>query len=119
MMRRSIGLATAALCALALVPAASAAAPARADAPPADASSRAGGVLDDVAPIEWAPCGEALPGLECATYAVPRSYDDPAGPTVDLAVIRYPASDQENRVGPLFVNPGGPGGSAVEAVAGA
>ncbi|MGL4177950.1 MAG: alpha/beta fold hydrolase [Dermatophilaceae bacterium] len=120
MMRRSIGLATATLCALALLPAsASAVAPARADAPPAGASSRVGGVLDDVAPIEWAPCGEALPGLECATYAVPRSYDDPTGPTTDLAVIRYPASDQENRVGPLFVNPGGPGKSAVETVSGA
>ncbi|MGL5817648.1 MAG: alpha/beta fold hydrolase [Phycicoccus sp.] len=75
--------------------------------------------MERVTPITWAPCGEALPGLECATYAVPRSYDDPTGPSVDLAVIRYPASDQENRIGPVFVNPGGPGGSAVETVAAA
>lgn len=53
--------------------------------------------------IEWSPCGTA----ECATVAVPLDHDDPAGPSVDLAVLRLPA--RGDRIGPLFVNFGGPG----------
>ncbi|RXG48374.1 hypothetical protein VDGE_07674 [Verticillium dahliae] len=37
-------------------------------------------------------------------------------PYVTLAVIRLPAEDKENYKGPLFVNPGGPGGSGVDLV---
>jgi pimeloyl-ACP methyl ester carboxylesterase len=33
---------------------------------------------------------------------------------VVIAVIRYPAKSRENYLGPVFVNPGGPGGSGVE-----
>jgi pimeloyl-ACP methyl ester carboxylesterase len=36
------------------------------------------------------------------------------GPKVELALIRRPASDKEHRIGSLFVNPGGPGGSGVD-----
>ncbi len=59
------------------------------------------------ATLAWSPCGG---GVECATLAVPL---DPAHPddgrTVDLAVTRKRATG--TRVGSLFVNPGGPGGS--------
>jgi pimeloyl-ACP methyl ester carboxylesterase len=36
------------------------------------------------------------------------------GRTFTLAVVRHLATDQKNRIGTLFVNPGGPGGSAVD-----
>lgn len=65
-----------------------------------------------VAPIEWEPCGARR---ECATYAVPADHDDPDGATVDLAVIRRPATG-DDRIGSLFMNPGGPGGSGVDYV---
>jgi pimeloyl-ACP methyl ester carboxylesterase len=56
--------------------------------------------------ITWDGCGE---GLECGTLTVPLDHDDPAKGTVDLFVQRRPARDQDDRVGALFVNPGGPG----------
>ena len=56
--------------------------------------------------VEWAPCeGE----FECASLEVPLDYDDADGRTIDLAVLKAPAADPEQRVGPLVVNPGGPG----------
>jgi len=63
--------------------------------------------------IDWAPCTEdGLDGGDCATLAVPVDYDDPGGPTLDLALFRRQAT--QRRVGVLFVNPGGPGGSGVQ-----
>jgi pimeloyl-ACP methyl ester carboxylesterase len=59
-------------------------------------------------PIEWEDCGVA----ECAAVEVPLDYDALDGPTIDIAVKRVPASDE--RVGALFLNPGGPGASATE-----
>jgi pimeloyl-ACP methyl ester carboxylesterase len=41
----------------------------------------------------------------------------PGGPTIALAVIRHLASRPDQRIGSLFVNPGGPGDSGVAAVA--
>jgi pimeloyl-ACP methyl ester carboxylesterase len=67
---------------------------------------------DPVASIEWEPCGARR---ECATYAAPVDHDDPDGPTVDLSVIRRPATGTD-RIGSLFMNPGGPGGSGVDYV---
>ncbi len=58
--------------------------------------------------VEWTSCAEA----ECATITVPLDYADPEGRTVSLAATRVPATG--DRVGSLFVNPGGPGGSAVD-----
>lgn len=63
--------------------------------------------------LRWRPCGG---GLQCATLTVPRDDADPAGPTVDLALIRRPADDRDARIGSLLVNPGGPGASAVDFV---
>lgn len=58
--------------------------------------------------IEWEACADAAE-FECGTVAVPRDYDRPGGPTVDLAVARLPATDPEARIGSLFLNFGGPG----------
>jgi pimeloyl-ACP methyl ester carboxylesterase len=62
-------------------------------------------------PIAWQPCED---DLECAEVTVPVDYGQPAGPTVVLSVQRAPASGQ--RVGAVFVNPGGPGGATAEFV---
>jgi pimeloyl-ACP methyl ester carboxylesterase len=67
------------------------------------------------AALEWTSCGE---GLECSTLTVPLDHSDPRGATIDIAVVRRPATDQENRIGSLVTNPGGPGSSGVEFVAG-
>ena len=65
--------------------------------------------------IAWRPCATPeLPTRECATLAVPLDYDEPGGPAIDLAVVRVPATDPEQRIGSLITNPGGPGGSGVE-----
>ena len=55
----------------------------------------------------WVNCGPA----ECATLEVPLDYDDPGGQRMELAITRVPATGE--RLGSLFVNPGGPGASAV------
>lgn len=60
--------------------------------------------------LDWQDCGE---GAECATAAVPRDHSEPRGRTLDLAVVRLPATDRSRRIGSLFVNFGGPGGDAV------
>ncbi|HJU48285.1 MAG TPA: alpha/beta hydrolase, partial [Gaiellaceae bacterium] len=65
--------------------------------------------------IAWEPCGEDVPGAECATADVPLDYDDPSGATTPIALARIPASS-EDRIGSVFVNPGGPGGGGVEFV---
>lgn len=57
-------------------------------------------------PISWASCG---PKLECAEVVVPLDYADPSGDTFRVAVARVPATGE--RIGALFVNPGGPGAS--------
>jgi pimeloyl-ACP methyl ester carboxylesterase len=61
--------------------------------------------------LRWEACGD---GLQCATAKVPRDYARPHGATIDLALVRRPAGDPEHRIGSLFINPGGPGGSGVE-----
>ena len=59
--------------------------------------------------IEWTPCGETI---QCATLAVPLDRAHPAKGTINLALARRPASGE--RIGVLFTNPGGPGGSGVD-----
>jgi pimeloyl-ACP methyl ester carboxylesterase len=50
---------------------------------------------------------------QCATAQVPLDYDQPHGKQVTLGLLRVRARDQKHRIGSLFVNPGGPGGSSV------
>lgn len=64
--------------------------------------------------IRWESCNEDLGNFECGTLRVPLDYDRPFGSTVELALVRLPAADQENRIGSILLNPGGPGGSGVE-----
>ena len=50
----------------------------------------------------------------CSTTRLPRDYDHPKGPTTELALLKYPARQPKRKIGTLFVNPGGPGGSATQ-----
>jgi pimeloyl-ACP methyl ester carboxylesterase len=64
--------------------------------------------------INWQPCGAQNPGFDCATVDVPLDYDQPRGAKTQLALARKPAADKQNRIGTVFINPGGPGGSGVD-----
>ncbi|KGM13451.1 alpha/beta hydrolase [Cellulomonas bogoriensis] len=86
--------------------------------PPPRASAEARKV--DRAPTprpDWWDCGSIFGVGECATVELPLDYDRPRAATTSVALLRIPASDQENRIGTLFLNPGGPGGSGVETAA--
>lgn len=63
--------------------------------------------------LRWQGCGDSL---ECTTVIVPVDWAAPDGQTMDLAVVRLPATDQAARLGSLLTNPGGPGGSGVDYV---
>ena len=77
-------------------------------APTASASNRS---APPVPTLTWHDCGD---GFECATAQVPLDYDQPRGRSIQLALVRLPASDPQHRIGSLFINPGGPGTSAVQ-----
>lgn len=67
----------------------------------------------DPAPLEWSSCDQG----ECASLAVPVDHDRPDGETLELAVARVPATgNPADRIGSLFLNPGGPGASGVDFV---
>jgi pimeloyl-ACP methyl ester carboxylesterase len=51
---------------------------------------------------------------QCATVKLPMDYDHPKGAKTEIALLRVKATDQKHRIGSLFVNPGGPGGSGTE-----
>ncbi|MGY1761478.1 alpha/beta hydrolase [Geodermatophilus sp. SYSU D00779] len=67
--------------------------------------------------LSWAACGTAeegtAAGVECASADVPLDHDEPDGASIRIALSRVPATDPANRIGSLFVNPGGPGGQFV------
>lgn len=66
--------------------------------------------------VTWGNCGEfagasfADADSQCAQVEVPREYADPSGKVLRLAVLRH---NNKGARGSLFVNPGGPGASAM------
>ncbi|MEV2241674.1 alpha/beta hydrolase [Micromonospora sp. NPDC049891] len=58
--------------------------------------------------LDWYRCYDYA---ECATVRLPLDYDQPKGATTEIAVLRVKARDQKRKIGSLFLNPGGPGGS--------
>lgn len=60
--------------------------------------------------LDWVDCGRG----ECAELTVPVDYADPDGETIEISVLRVPSSSRRERIGPIVVNPGGPGGSGVD-----
>lgn len=90
-------------------------------APPA-AATEPGAGQTTVPQAVWGSCARflgtdsrELPTAVCTSIGVPIDDADPAGAQAQLAVIKIPATGQ--RIGSLFINPGGPGASAVDATA--
>ncbi len=61
----------------------------------------------------WNPCHR---DFECARVWVPLDYSDPGGPNISIALIKLPAKNPARKIGSIFLNPGGPGGSGVDFV---
>lgn len=101
--------------ALAALAAGAWAAPAHAAAPAADPEALLAAFRP--APIAWAPCPE-LQELECGVLRLPQDYRQPHGRSFGMAVVRARSTDPARRVGVLFTNPGGPGGSGVDFIIG-
>ena len=64
--------------------------------------------------VVWSKCYGGP--FECGTVQVPLDYASPNGATISIALTRLPAADPAHRIGSLFLNPGGPGGSGVDFV---
>ncbi len=60
--------------------------------------------------LDWQPCES---GDYCAKLTVPLDYANPAGDTIELALLKNPAPGGDSRP-PLVINPGGPGASGVD-----
>jgi pimeloyl-ACP methyl ester carboxylesterase len=76
-------------------------------------AASAGGAAAAPQRINWSPCFQKLGPFECGTVQVPLDYDSPNGTTIGIALTRLPATDPAHRIGSLFLNPGGPGGSGI------
>ncbi|WP_354641328.1 alpha/beta hydrolase [Kitasatospora camelliae] len=63
--------------------------------------------------LTWQPCDD---GFECTTFKVPVDYANPSGGDLTLTATRARATGGATRLGSLLLNPGGPGGSAIEYV---
>lgn len=65
--------------------------------------------------INWSPCYRdfGFP-FECGTVQVPLDYSKPGRAAISIAVVRLPAGDPAHKIGSIFFNPGGPGGSGVD-----
>jgi len=64
--------------------------------------------------VNWSPCYRDLGPFECGTVQVPLDYSRPGTATISIALVRLPAANPATRIGSLFLNPGGPGGSGVD-----
>ena len=86
-----------------------------------DRTSRAEAARVDRVPTPdpgWYDCSSLFgAGTQCGTVELPLDYDKPRGGTTEVALLRVQATDPAQRIGSLFVNPGGPGGSGVEMAA--
>ncbi|GAA2676488.1 alpha/beta hydrolase [Actinosynnema pretiosum subsp. pretiosum] len=78
--------------------------------------------------VVWSACAaelleefpEQLRGrLSCTGHEVPLDHDRPRGERITLSALKLAAADPGARIGSLFTNPGGPGGSGVLSVASA
>ena len=65
--------------------------------------------------LTWRVCKDN-PNLRCGTARVPLDYDLPNGAKISLNLVKRPADLPAQRIGSLFVNPGGPGGSSADFV---
>jgi pimeloyl-ACP methyl ester carboxylesterase len=61
--------------------------------------------------IKWRTCYDSM---MCTDVLVPIDYDNIKLGTFKISVLKHEASNKEDRIGSMFVNPGGPGASGVE-----
>ena len=67
------------------------------------------------ATLRWQHCPGRLTIVRCARLSVPADYTRPHGRKIALALVDFPATGPASqRLGPLLVNPGGPGESGLE-----
>src|SRR2546430_16190402 len=64
--------------------------------------------------VSWNSCYKDFGPFQCGTVQVPLDYDSSDGGAISIALVRLPATDPAHRIGSLFLNPGGPGGSGVD-----
>ncbi|MDO5084231.1 MAG: alpha/beta hydrolase [Arachnia propionica] len=65
--------------------------------------------------LDWQPCKQSQYREKlCAEVSLPLDYDEPDGARITVSVLKVPARNPEQRIGSLFVNPGGPGGSGMD-----
>ena len=69
-------------------------------------------------PLAGQPGGDRPLKFFCGKLRVPLNYRDPSQKAIELFLIRVRLSGQTKRIGSLVVNPGGPGGSGVDAAVG-
>lgn len=61
--------------------------------------------------LKWTDCPEHK-DMKCTTVKVPLDYRHPEGKTIEIALLKVPANGK--KIGTLWTNPGGPGGSGTE-----
>jgi len=72
-------------------------------------------LVGDIAPSGFIEQLTARIAYECGSLTVPRDWAAPQAPgTFEIALVRARSEDQRDRIGSLFVNPGGPGASGIE-----
>lgn len=79
-------------------------------------SSQASTLPSAAASIRWTSCAQPRP-YQCADVVVPLDWKHPAAGSTTIAIERRRASVPSKRLGAIFVNPGGPGESAIEKTA--
>ncbi|WP_210588766.1 alpha/beta hydrolase [Streptomyces sp. GESEQ-35] len=62
--------------------------------------------------IDWTTC-PGTTAVQCATIEVPLDWSDPGGEKIHLGLARHQATDPDQRIGSLVLDPGGPGMSGV------
>jgi len=63
--------------------------------------------------ITWTDCAD-VPTVKCGSIRVPLDWSRPHGATIKIAFARRRATGPGPSLGPLFVNPGGPGASGLQ-----
>jgi pimeloyl-ACP methyl ester carboxylesterase len=68
--------------------------------------------------VKEQPGGDRPLKFGCGRLRVPLDYRQPSRKAIELFLLRVRVSGQQKRIGSLVVNPGGPGGSGVDAAVG-
>ncbi|KZT28847.1 hypothetical protein NEOLEDRAFT_783819 [Neolentinus lepideus HHB14362 ss-1] len=71
----------------------------------------------DNSTVQWGSCGGGHDSFQCANISVPLDYHNASDPrTINIYITRLPATNTTNKLGSLFINPGGPGASGSDVV---